>query len=96
MSIRGFMIGLALVAIAPPAWATSFTFNTDPIVGEDPAFIPDVTATFDIVDGGAALQITLTNDSPAEWSIGQSLSGVYWDITTASVLTADTAIIAAG
>ena len=63
MSIRGFMIGLALVAIAPPAWATSFTFLLDPIVGEDPAFIPEVTATFDT--GNAYL----VGEDPYQWLV---------------------------
>ena len=95
-AIRGFLIGLALVGMAAPAWASTFTFNSQPIVGEDPSFLPDVTADFDIIESGSVLQITLTNNSSSEFAIGQALSGVFWDITTASVLTADTALVGAG
>jgi hypothetical protein len=98
VAIRGFLIGLglALVVVAAPAWASTFHFSGAPIQGEDPTFEPDVWVEFDVIEDGAVLQITLTNHSSAEFSIGQALSGVYFDITTGSILTADTAIIGAG
>ncbi len=98
MAIRRFLVGLGLtlVGIAAPAWASTFTFDSLPIVGEDPSFLPDVTVEFEIIEPESVLQITLTNNSSAEFAIGQALSGVYWDITTASVLTVDTALIGAG
>ena len=79
-----------------PAQAESvklFSWSGNPIVGEDPDFLPSGSAVFYIT--GSTLTITLTNTSPQLTSIGQVLTGLTWDMTGASLMPVS-ALIAAG
>jgi len=78
-----------------PAQAGPFTFSWsgNPIVGEDPGFLPSGSAVFEI--NGGMLTITLTNTtSQQSTSIGEVLTILTWDIEGAS-LTTGTAVIGA-
>jgi len=62
----------------------TFSWSGSRIAGEDPDFLPDGSATFEVI--GGKLLITLTNDTAQELNtIGQVLSGLTWDITNSGV-----------
>jgi hypothetical protein len=73
----------------------SFSWSGLPIIGENPAHLPSGTAVFSV--SGNTLTLTLTNTSAAETEIGQTLSGLTWDISDGGVvLSTGTAMVAPG
>ena len=84
-ALAGLVVGLALLwPAAGLAAFISFDFDSQPILGEDPAFVPDVAISFGwdatCVATSCQLDVTLRyDDSGGLAAIGQTLSGVVFD-----------------
>ena len=82
--VLALVLASSTLLSAAPIYTCTVEWSDLPIVGEDPALLPEGVAEFVVDNGELTLKLT-NNTSQTLTAIGQALSGLTWDITDEGV-----------